>query len=219
MDKALLIFAKQPSPGKVKTRLSPPLSLQDAAEIYRCMLSDTLAKVAVLGGVEKFLFFEPSPEAEEFFRHGFPGFNVFPQEGAGLGERLVRAFEKVFSLGFRSVAAIGSDSPDLPPSLLEKSFRLLERGEADVVFGPAMDGGYYLVAQGFFSPGVFRDIPWSTDRVLEKSEAAAASLGLRVVCLPTWHDMDTVDDLKRFCAAGNPDSAPRTHRFLREQKV
>ncbi len=219
MDKALLIFAKQPRPGKVKTRLSPPFSLHEAAEIYQCMLSDTLAKVAALDGVEKFLFFEQSSEAEEFFRQGFPGFSIFPQEGAGLGERLERAFEKVFALGFGSVAAIGTDSPDLPPSHLQEPFQLLEQGGAEVVFGPATDGGYYLVALGCFCPGVFRDIPWSTDQVLEKSVAAAVSLGLRVVCLPVWPDMDTVEDLKRFLAAGNPDSAPHTHRFLREQRV
>jgi len=216
MDKALLIFAKQPLPGKVKTRLSPPFSLQEAADIYCCMLSDTLAKVADLPGTEKFLFFEPASGAADFFRKAFPGIRIFSQEGDELGERLKKAFEAVFALGFKSVAAIGTDSPDLPLSHLVESFRLLEGGGADVVFGPAADGGYYLVALGDFCPGLFHDIPWSTNRVLEKSMEAAAFSGLQVATLPVWHDMDTFDDLKRFLAAGSPEYAPRTFRFLLE---
>jgi len=216
MDKALLIFAKQPLPGKVKTRLSPPLSVQAAADIYHCMLSDTLAKTADLPGVERFLFFEPSTGAADFFWKVFPGIRTFPQMGDGLGERLEKAFETVFALGFESVAAIGTDSPDLPLSHLQEPFRLLEDDVADVIFGPAADGGYYLVALGSFCPGLFRDIPWSTNRVLEMSMGAARTLGLKAACLPVWHDMDTVEDLKRFLAAGNPEYAPRTLRFLRE---
>ncbi len=219
MNKALLIFAKQPLPGKVKTRLSPPFSPQEAADIYRCMLSDTLAKVAGLPGVKIFLFFEPSCGASDFFRTSFPGIRIFPQQGDDLGERLKKAFEMVFDLGFESVAAIGTDSPDLPLLHLQEPFRLLQDEGADVVFGPAADGGYYLVALGRSYPGLFRDIPWSTSRVLETSLEAASSLGLQVKSLPVWHDMDTVEDLKRFLAAGNPDYAPRTLRFLREKRV
>lgn len=219
MDKALLIFAKQPLPGSVKTRLSPPLTFQAAADIYGCMLSDTLLKVAEVSGVERLLFFEPSCGAADFFQEYFPGIRAFPQQGNGLGERLETSFETAFSLGFKSVAAIGTDSPDLPLPYLEESFRLLEKGPADAVFGPAEDGGYYLVALRSCHPGLFRKIPWSTDRVLEKSLAAATALGLQVACLPVWHDMDTVEDLQRFLAGGSSEYAPRTLRFLRENGI
>jgi len=219
MDKALLIFAKQPLPGKVKTRLTPTFSFQEAAEIYRCMLSDTLNKLTDLSGVEKFLFFESSPGVEDFFQKNFPGIRMFPQQGAGLGDRLEKAFETVFALGFESAAVIGTDSPDLPLSYLAEPFRLLEEGGADVVFGPAVDGGYYLVALERPCPELFRDIPWSTNRVLESSLATAATVGLQVECLPVWHDMDTVEDLKIFLAAGNSEYAPRTLRFLREKGI
>ncbi|MHC1697687.1 MAG: TIGR04282 family arsenosugar biosynthesis glycosyltransferase [Geobacteraceae bacterium] len=219
MNKALLIFAKQPLPGKVKTRLSPPCSFQTAAEIYRCMLTDTLVKVAELSAVERILFFEPSCGAVDFFRGIFPGVRAFPQQGDGLGERLENAFETAFSLGFESAAAIGTDSPDLPLSYLEESFQLLEMGGVDAVFGPAEDGGYYLIALGSSCPGLFRNIPWSTNQVLEKSLRSATSLGLQVACLPAWHDMDTVEDLKRFLLDGSPEYAPRTFRFLRENRV
>jgi rSAM/selenodomain-associated transferase 1 len=183
------------------------------------MLCDTLEKVADLPGVESFLFFEPSQGAEDFFRRDFPGIRIFPQEGDGLGVRLKKAFETVFALGFESAAAIGTDSPDLPLSHLQEPFRLLEAGGTDVVFGPAADGGYYLVALGSSRPGLFHDIPWSTNRVLEKSMEAAACLGLKVVNLPVWHDMDTAEDLKRFLVAGCSEYAPRTLRFLREKGV
>jgi hypothetical protein len=216
MDKALLIFAKQPLPGKVKTRLSPPFTYQAAADIYDCMLSDTLVKVAEVSGVEGLLFFEPSYGAAGFFRENFPGIRAFPQQGAGLGERLEKAFETAFSLGFESAAAIGTDSPDLPLPYLEESFRLLEAGGADAVFGPAADGGYYLVALRRYYPGLFRNIPWSTNQVLERSLAAATTLGLQVACLPVWHDMDTFEDLQRFLAGGSVEYAPRTLHFLRK---
>lgn len=219
MNKALLLFAKQPLPGKVKTRLSPPLTHQEAAEVYRCMLFDTFAKVADLSDVSILLFFEPAPGAAGFFQRGFPGVRIFPQEGDGLGERLEKAFERVFALGFDSVAVIGTDSPDLPLAYLEEPYRLLEENGVDVAFGPAADGGYYLLASKRFYPGLFRGIPWSTNLVLKKSMDAAASFGLQVVTLPVWHDMDTIDDLKKFVAAGNPEYAPRTFRFLRERGV
>jgi len=219
MDKALLIFAKQPLPGKVKTRLAPPFTFQAAADIYGCMLSDTLVKVAEMSGVERLLFFEPSCGAAGFFRENFPGIRVFPQQGNGLGERLDKAFKTAFSLGFESVAAIGTDSPDLPLPYLEESFRLLEKGAADAIFGPAADGGYYLVALRSYHPGLFRNIPWSTNQVLEKSLAAATALGLQVACLPVWHDMDTVEDLKRFLAGESSEYAPHTLRFLRENEI
>lgn len=216
MDKALLIFAKQPLPGKVKTRLSPPFTFQAAADIYGCMLSDTLVKVAEMSGIERLLFFEPSCGAAGFFQENFPGIRAFPQQGAGLGERLEKAFETAFSLGFESVAAIGTDSPDLPPLHLEESFRILEVGGVDAVFGPATDGGYYLVALKSYDPRLFRNIPWSTSQVLEKSLMAATTLGLQVACLPVWHDLDTVEDLHRFLVGGSVEYAPRTLHFLRK---
>lgn len=217
MHKVLLIFAKQPCPGRVKTRLVPPLCPEEAAELYRCMLFDTMAKVGALSEAEKIIFFEPSPGAGTSFRAAFPDVRCFPQEGAALGERLENAFGKVFGLGVELAAVIGTDSPDLPLSHLEESFRVLEDNAADVVFGPATDGGYYLLAMKSFLPGVFRGIPWSTERVLEKSIDAVESAGLRAGCLPVWHDLDTADDLKKFLAAGGSDCAPATARYLRDK--
>lgn len=216
MKKALLIFAKKPVAGTVKTRLSPPLSPDDAAALYRCMLGDTLDTVALLRDVEPFLFYQPAEGAEEFFRNRCPHVTLFPQEGAGLGERMENAFGRVLSAGFGAVAAIGTDAPDLPVEYMEQSFRFLAEGRADVVFGPTADGGYYLVAMGRLIPELFRGIPWSTGEVLRESRKTAAAAGIRTVTLPIWHDVDTVADLERFRSCGEGDGAPRTRRFLRE---
>lgn len=111
------------------------------------MLSDTLTKLTDLPGVEKFLFFEASPGAEDFFRKDFPGIRMFPQQGNGLGDRLEKAFETVFALGFESAAAIGTDSPDLPLSFLAEPFRLLEEGGGGCCLRSG--SGWWLLSGGF----------------------------------------------------------------------
>jgi rSAM/selenodomain-associated transferase 1 len=213
VKRALLVFAKQPVAGRVKTRLSPPLSPCDAAELYRCMLADTLERVTSLHQVEILLFFDPSEGAEAFFREIQPGLTSFPQEGNGLGERLENAFRRVFASGFAAVAAIGTDSPDLPLTYVEDAFRLLEEGAAEVVFGPTTDGGYYLVAMRRLYPELFRAIPWSTERVLTESRARADTDSLVVRLLPGWEDMDTIAELKRFTSRETARNAPRTQGF------
>lgn len=216
VKKALLIFARRPIPGKVKTRLSPPLSPREATDLYQCMLEDVLENTSVLCNVDRLLFFDPGDDAEVFFQERYPGPRLFPQQGDGLGERLEHAFGVAFAMGYDAVAVIGTDSPDLPSGHVRDAFRCLEEEKADVVFGPATDGGYYLVASRKPHCGLFRGIPWSTGEVLVKSERNADSLGLTTVRLEVWHDLDTVDDLRRLFLGGNPDGAERTLRFLRE---
>jgi rSAM/selenodomain-associated transferase 1 len=213
VKKALLVFAKQPVAGRVKTRLSPPLSARDAAELYRCMLADTLERVTSLRQVEVILFFDPSDGAEAFFRETWPDLTSFPQEGDGLGARLENAFSRVFSSGFTVAAAMGTDSPDLPLRHVEDAFRTLEEGAADVVFGPTADGGYYLVAMVRLYPELFRAIPWSTDRVLAESRVRADADSLAVTLLPEWEDMDTIAELKRFALRETARNAPLTQEF------
>lgn len=215
MKRALLIFAKQPVPGRVKTRLSPPLSPDEAAELYHCMLADTMGNHLSCDHFDTLVFFEPSGAAEAFFRRTWPGVPAFPQQGEGLGERLEQAFALAFVMGFGAVAAIGSDSPDLPPLYVEDAFRLLEEGRADVIFGPVEDGGYCLIAMKRPYPGLFRDIPWSSGEVLERSEEAARALGLRSARLPLWHDLDRFEDLELLLTDGSEGGAARTAGFLR----
>jgi uncharacterized protein len=213
VKKALLVFAKQPVAGRVKTRLSPPLSARDAAELYRCMLADTLQRVTSLRQVEVILFFDPSHGAEAYFRETWPDLTSFPQEGNGLGARLENAFSRVFASGFTVAAAMGTDSPDLPLTHVADAFRTLQESAADVVFGPTTDGGYYLVAMGQLYPELFRAIPWSTGRVLAESRVRAEADSLAVTLLPEWEDMDTIAELKRFVLRETARDAPLTLEF------
>jgi rSAM/selenodomain-associated transferase 1 len=212
--KALIIFAKRPVPGRVKTRLSPPLSPEQAAELYRCMLEDILAKTATLAGVDKRIFYEPDENAAAFFSGIAAGMTCAPQEGKDLGERMANAFGELLAAGYGRVAIIGTDLPDLPLACVEDAFRLLESGEGDAVFGPSEDGGYYLLAMGELHGELFRDVPWSTGEVLEKSLARAKEAGVRVALLPVWHDVDTADDLHRPELLDEGNGAPLTREFI-----
>ncbi len=216
LKKGLIIFAKRPVPGRVKTRLSPPLSPEEATELYRCMLGDVLAKGEALAGVDKWIFHEPDEAAPPFFAEIAPGMACASQEGGDLGERMSNAFLKLLALGYNQVAIIGSDLPDLPMAHVAEAFRRLASDEADAVFGPAEDGGYYLVAMGKLHASLFRDVPWSGDEVLATSLARANEAGVTISLLPAWHDVDTPRDLERPELLNAANGATRTRRFLRE---
>lgn len=215
LKKALILFAKRPVPGRVKTRLSPPLSLEEAAGLYRAMLLDVIAKAAPLPGVDKHIFHEPDELAAPFFAETAPGMACAPQQGEDLGQRMANAFRELFAAGYGSVAIIGTDLPSLPVAYIEEAFALLESGGPDVVFGPSEDGGYYLVAMGELHGGLFREIPWSSGEVLEKSLERGAEAGVRVSLLPVWHDVDTREDLGRPELLDEENGAPLTREFLR----
>jgi rSAM/selenodomain-associated transferase 1 len=212
--KALIIFAKRPAAGKVKTRLTPPLLPEEAAELYRCMLGDTLAKAACLADLHRYLFYEEEARAAEFFLEMAGEMTCLPQEGHDLGERMTAAFRRLFAEGYRAVAIIGTDSPDLSPEFVREAYLMLESGPADVVFGPSEDGGYYLLAMKQLQEGLFRDVPWSSDVVLHRSLEHAATAGIRVALLPVWHDVDTADDLHRPELLDEENGAPLTRKFL-----
>jgi len=214
MNRALLIFARRPHPGRVKTRLSPFLTPEEAAGLYDCMVRDLLARTAALEVDVRVLFYEDDGEAEGYFRGLDERLLLMPQEGAGLGERLANAFTVMFIRGVRTVAVIGADSPDLPLAYIREAFDSLESGAADVVFGPTEDGGYYLAALPAPHPELFRDVPWSTNQVLAVSLQRAAEVGLRPALLPRWHDVDEPADLARPELQDEKNGACRTRNFL-----
>lgn len=195
---ALIILAKWPEPGKVKTRLSPPLAPADAASLYRCMLHDTLVATSGLPGVNRLIFFDGPAEHADDFKKMATDATLFRQLGKDLGERLIHAFETAFSTGSRYAAAIGTDSPHMPADRITQAFSLLNGRNTDVVFGPAEDGGYYLVGMRDMHRELFRDIPWSTHDVMTESLARAESAGLSVAMLPSGFDLDSADDLLRL---------------------
>jgi rSAM/selenodomain-associated transferase 1 len=215
MSRALLIFARRPHPGRVKTRLSPFLTPEEAAALYDCMVRDVVARTAALEGDVRFLYYEDDGEAEVYFRGVDEALHLLPQDGAGLGERLANAFAEIFRRGFRTAAVIGADSPDLPLSYINEAFERLESGSADIVFGPTEDGGYYLAALKAPHPELFRDVPWSTDEVLAVSLHRADGAGLRPALLPCWYDVDEPADLARPGLQDKENGACRTRKFLK----
>lgn len=209
MKRVLAIFAKTPLPGRVKTRLSPPLSPRQSADLYRCMLLDTIARVSTLG-TDLVVFYEGG---REFFQQAAPGATLIPQQEGGLGVRLEHAFDALTALGFAARVVIGTDAPDLPLAYIEDAFALMETG-SDAVFGPADDGGYYLVALRGSYGLLFRDIPWSGEQVLGKSLQQAEASGLSASLLPPWYDVDGHADLLRPGLSDPANGAPLTRAVI-----
>jgi len=209
MKRALAIFAKTPLPGRVKTRLTPPLSPGQSADLYRCMLLDILERTAALR-VDTIVCYEGS---EEFFREAAPDATLMHQSAGGLGTRLEQAFDALANLGYGPCVVIGSDAPDLPLSFIEEAFGRLGQG-SDAVFGPAEDGGYYLVGVRGGYGSLFREIPWSTGNVLRASLEQAKVSGLSAAILPPWYDVDSYVDLLRPGLLAPANGAARTRAFI-----
>ena len=196
---ALVVIAKEPVPGRVKTRLTPPCSPAGAASLAAAALADTLAAVArtrragrrvlVLDGA-------PGPWIPR-------GFEVLPQRGDGLAARLAAAFADVGGPAF----LIGMDTPQVTPAQLDDGLRALDR--ADAAFAPALDGGYWAIGLRRPDAAVFRDVPMSVPTTAAVQRARLAELELATVELPALVDVDTIADARRVAAA-----APLT-RFAR----
>lgn len=209
----LIIFAKEPVPGQVKTRLCPPLAPEDAARLYSRFLEDVLEEMAQLPRVKLALAYTPA-SAQAFFQDlASPDTHFFPQTGADLGERLRQAFDWGFAQNAGTVLIRNSDSPDLPGSLVMEAADALASGRAQVTLGPCPDGGYYLVGLRSPQPKLFCDIAWSGPKVLAGTLAQARRLGLTVHLLPVWPDIDTIDDLRTFVKSPQTSPAPGWRSF------
>jgi rSAM/selenodomain-associated transferase 1 len=194
---AVAIMAKAPAAGAVKTRLTPPLTAADAAQLYRCFLLDKIAQVRELKDVHAVVAYTPV-EASRLFETLAPGFELLPQRGPELGARLANGLAELLAHGHGGAMAIDSDTPTLPTAFLQRAVELLTRGDADVVVGPCDDGGYYLIGVRAARPELFEDMPWSTPDVLPETLRRARAAGLTTTCLPEWFDVDTADDLERL---------------------
>lgn len=218
MTRGLIIFAREPRVGTVKTRLAQDLgSHRIATDLYAAMLADVLAAAATLDDTRLLIFWAlkngsiPSVPA-------LPQAAMFEQQGGDLGERIADAFETALASGCETCCIIGSDAPDLPPEYIRRAFDLLERGEAEAVFGPAEDGGYYLLGLRCFQKRLFEEIAWSSSSVLQTSLERARLCGLVTALLPPWRDIDTREDLEAFLERPTQDTAPRTLAVARRLK-
>lgn len=226
----LLVFSKPARPGWVKTRLVGDLTAAEAARLHAAFLGDLVHRLT--GGPFE-LAVAWAPAEEKAGQAGEPpalpldlppGLPAHRQRGDGLGERLYRALADGAAAGHRAVAAVGSDHPTLTRQRVEEAFALLDSGEAEAVFGPAADGGYYLVAltAAAVRRRLFEDVPWSTGGVLAATLERCRELGLVHRLLPEGRDVDTPDDLRRLAEAlaegppGQVPDCPRTRRVLEE---
>jgi rSAM/selenodomain-associated transferase 1 len=214
-DRVLVIMAKAPRPGTVKTRLTPSLPLQAVTEFYRCLLDDTLALARSLGGVEIAIMC-PDSDVDELARLAGHGVGVVAQKGTGLAAGLSSVFTHFAEGRQRRIIAFNSDSPHLPRSVLEEAFETL--AVHDVVVGSTYDGGYYLVGAKAGHPTLFTGDGMGTSSALERLLARARVLGLSVGFADPFYDVDVADDLLRLTAElqRSPAQAPRTAVWLKQ---
>jgi len=214
-DRVLVIMAKAPRPGAVKTRLIPSLPLQAVTTFYRCLLGDTLALARSLGAVEIAIMC-PDSDVNELARLAGDGARVVAQKGEGLAAGLTSVFAHFAEGHQRRVIAFNSDSPHLPRSVLEEAFESL--AAHDAVVGPTYDGGYYLVGAKASHPTLFAGDGMGTSSALERLLSRARVLELSVGFADPFYDIDVADDLIRLAAELQraPARAPRTAVWLKE---
>jgi len=213
-----VVFAKEPAPGHVKTRLSPPFSMERAAAFYECMLDDVLEhslRLATTASLAPYLYVAPAESVPGFARRAPPGFEVRAQRGDDLGARMESATDELAAEGFSPIVLRGSDSPALDEPTLTQALQALATG-ADVAASPDPDGGYGLIALRAASPGLFAH-PMSTASVLADTFARAVARSLHCVEIEPGFDIDTSDDLDRLARARVDRASlpcPRTLAYL-----
>jgi rSAM/selenodomain-associated transferase 1 len=201
---ALGIMIKAPRTGFSKTRLSPPLTPSEAAEISRCFFRDTATAIATLSQTNSFIsgvaVYTPVGSENEINEVLPPEFKMIAQRTVGFGERLFGAVKDLFSVGYGAVCLIDSDSPTLPLSCFERLVEALLESKDRLVLGPCVDGGYYAVGLRRPHRRIFEDIAWSTGVVWHETLRRASEIGLPVTTLPSWYDVDDSASLQRLLA-------------------
>jgi rSAM/selenodomain-associated transferase 1 len=204
--RALVVIAKEPVPGAVKTRLAPILGADGAARVAAAMLEDTVAVIRKVDA-EPWVCFAP-PEARTRMAHLAPGCGLLAQVQGDLGDRLAACFAALLGGGAERVVIVAADTPHVPRATFQAAFALLDH--VDVVLGPAVDGGYYLVGAKAALPELFVGIPMGTDAVLQMTIQRAIHRRLRIGTVPMLRDLDRLEDLQAALAAGELDRSPRT---------
>ena len=225
---AVLVFAKLPEPGRVKTRLLGALSPEQAAAVHRACLEDTVAQVSRIPGCQKCLSVAARlDQGRELARAQALAaalglgreWRVDVQRGRELGERLHRAFASCFQSGCRKVVAVGTDAPWMGRERILRALAWLDA--ADVVLGPTADGGYYLIGARRLLPQMFRQIPWSTSQVFEATLRALAKARASHRLLPRDFDLDRPEDLERAAQllCRNAGRAPALARWMEQLRA
>ncbi|MCQ9208759.1 MAG: TIGR04282 family arsenosugar biosynthesis glycosyltransferase [Omnitrophica bacterium] len=217
MKRRLIVFAKEPTKDKVKTRLSTGLSASGCLNLYKAFLKDTINLVKNIRCTEKILAYDSDGQSPHYLRRIAPHFTFYQQKGKDLGIRMHNAFKFAQKKTTAKTVILGSDSPSLPLNFIKKAFKQLEK--CDLVVGPSLDGGYYLIGLKEPSIKLFKGISWSSESVLEDTIKRAKVLKKKVALLDRWYDVDSPEalqhlkaDLKKKECRG---SAKWTKRFLK----
>jgi len=216
---ALAIMAKAPVAGRVKTRLVPPLTPAQAADFYRALLLDQLNHLRRYAGAARYVFYTPAAAGESMRQLGGGGYVYLPQSGDDLGARMQHVFTELWRRGHRNVIVVGSDLPALPWANLESALTQLAQGEARVVLGPSLDGGYYLVGMNRPTPEIFQEMAWSHGQVFAETRARLQARGVRCGLLPALADFDSVGDLRLWrdgADAASTMAMPRTLQCVKK---
>ena len=223
---ALAMMIKAPRPGASKTRLSPPLTPEEAAALSGCFLRDTTANIAAAAAsatapAAGVAVYTPTGMERAFDGLLPAGFCMAAQRDGGFGERLAGAVEDLLAVGYGAVCLIDSDSPTLPAASLAAAVHALSQPGDRAVLGTSEDGGYYLLGVKRAHRRLFEDITWSTEHVARETLERAAEIGLEVVQLPAWYDVDDAATLRALCGelfagarGGEGFDAPQTRAFL-----
>jgi len=211
-DDCLILFAKEPAQGMVKTRLAREIGEVRATSLYEALLRDSVERFQGVGARLAFAF---SPaKAAGFFAELAPGALLLVQPEGDLGARLASAFERAFDLGFERVAAVGSDAPHVDPGWIEGAFERLR--EVQLVIGPTTDGGYWLIGLSRPAPGLFQGVRWGSRHVLDETRRLAEHLRLDLAELPETFDVDRPEDLAplRQVAEREASECPHTRAWF-----
>ena len=218
---ALAVMGRAPVPGRVKTRLCPPLDPEQAAGFYECVMRDVLDELASSTRWDTWVSY--AERSRDYFQQ-LPdcGVALLPQRGASLGERMHAVFVDLCHVGYRQVILVGSDIPTLKAASVRKACDFLQQGRSDIVLGPADDGGYYLIGLGRPEQRLFSGITWSTASVLEQTLARARQLELGVHMVPGTYDIDLASDVERLRgdlkrSRALRESRPRTRAWMRRR--
>lgn len=223
---AIGVMAKAPQAGYSKTRLSPPLTADQAALLSAAFLRDTtdnLATAAHLAPIMGYAAYAPLGAEATLLAHLAPGTLCVPADGnipvpprvEGFGRCLLHAVQELFTRGHTAACVLSSDTPTLPTTALVRAAELLLEGDdRRIVLGACDDGGYYLLGMRRLHTGLFADIAWSTASVAEATRARAAALGLEVLELPSWYDVDDAASLLRLVRDGEGYAAPWTKQAI-----
>jgi rSAM/selenodomain-associated transferase 1 len=223
MPPMVIVMTKAPRTGRVKTRLCPPLSADEGAELAACFIRDTLRQAARIVPT-LIVAYDPPDGLAELRTLAPAGVRWLAQEGDDLGRRQEHAVACAAEQGFGPILVIGTDSPTLPFGHLGAALSVLERNAADVVLGPTLDGGYCLLGVRQPLPGLLDRVAWSTADVCRQVRENAVALGLRVELLSRWYDVDVPEDLRRLweelCRSQDArEQAAATYRWLQARSA